>query len=87
MKVVTMHIDVLDQVNELQHEERKLKAILNSFHHEYIEPEKETALRNIEYNHQDYSYTASVILDLICSVMKKTDDLERMIAGNTELNI
>ena len=74
-----MSIDYLDQVNELQHDERKAKAIIDSFFHSYIEPEKETALRAIETDHQNYSYTASVILDLICSVISKTDELEKMI--------
>lgn len=79
-----MSIDYLDQVNELQHDERKAKAILDSFFHAYIEPEKETALRAIDLNHQNFTYTASVILDLICSVISKTDELERMIQRETE---
>ena len=79
-----MSIDYLDQVNELQHDERKAKAIINSFFHDYIEPEKETALRQISNNHQDFTYTASVILDLICSVISKTDELEKMIIKETD---
>ena len=79
-----MSIDYLDQVNELQHDERKAKAIINSFFHDYIEPEKETAIRQIENNHQDFTYTASVILDLFFSVMKKTDELENMIRYEAE---
>lgn len=82
-----MSIDYLDQVNELQHDERKAKAILDSFFHSYIEPEKETALRAIEHDHQNYTYTASVILDLICSVISKTDELEKMISRETELSV
>lgn len=79
-----MSIDYLDQVNELQHDERKAKAIIDSFFHDYITPEKETALRAIDLNHQNFTYTASVILDLICSVISKTDELERMIQRETD---
>ena len=79
-----MSIDYLDQVNELQHDERKAKAIIDSFFHEYIVPEKETALRSIDLNHQNFTYTASVILDLICSVISKTDELEKMIQRETD---
>ena len=71
-----MSIDYLDQVNEIQHSERKVKAIFNSFVHDYIEPEKEQALVEIEIRHQDFSYTASVILDLLCELEKKTNALE-----------
>lgn len=79
-----MSIDYLDQVNELQHDERKAKAILDAFFHAYIEPEKEIALRAIDQDHQNYSYTASVILDLVCNVIQKTDDLEVMICKALE---
>ena len=79
-----MIIDYLDKVNDLQHDERKTKAILDSFFHAYIEPEKETALRAIETDHQNYTYTASVILDLVCNVIKRTDELEKMISKAAE---
>ena len=79
-----MGIEYLDQVNDLQNDERKAKAIIDSFFHAYIEPEKETALKAIEADHQNYTYTASVILDLICDVMKRTDDLEKMISRAME---
>lgn len=79
-----MIIDYLDKVNDLQHDERKTKAILDSFFHAYIEPEKETALRAIEADHQNYTYTASVILDLVCNVIKRTDELEKMISKAAE---
>ena len=83
---MSMHIDYLDQVNEIQHDERKVKAIFNSFFHDYIVPEQETALREIEIRHQDFTYTASVILDLLCDLMKKTDDLENKLSKETDLS-
>ena len=79
-----MNLDYLDKVNDIQNEERKTKAIINSFWHTYIEPEKETAIREITINYEDFSYSAAVILDLVCDVMRLTDELELMISKETD---
>ena len=81
-----MKIDYLDYVSELQYMELQTKAVFNAFFREFIEPEKEDALKEIDYNHEDFIFVASTVLELIRNLIEKTKELEDMMKEETEVS-
>lgn len=75
------NLEIMDRVNDLQHKARETKVIYDSFTHRFVDPVKEAAIKAVELEYTDYRYTASVVLELLCDVLKQIDDLEKAVQG------
>lgn len=73
--------EIVDRVTELQHKARQTKVIYDSFTHRFVDPVKDVAIKAVQLEYDDYRYTASVVLELLCDVLKQIDDLEKAAQG------
>lgn len=72
-----MDMELMDKISDLQITLKQAKAILDGFTNEFTSGDLKSVMLAVEGHYERYTYTASVITDLMYRAVQQAESLDK----------